>query len=161
MVCQAPSHPSVSQCDSTSTIGAGPGWSSPAPLDASCPAQRLRPQQRQDLAIQALAGTETVSALAQQHEVSRKFLYQQIHTAEAALNQAFAPSSARDDVLFYLPVTKAWLRQLVLGLVLICHSSTRGVVELLRDLFDYRISPGTVHNIVHSAVAQAQKINQQ
>jgi hypothetical protein len=113
------------------------------------------------LAIEALAGTETVSALAQQHEVSRKFLYQQIHTAEAALNQAFAPPSTRDDVLFYLPVTKAWLRQLVLGLVLICHSSTRGVVELLRDLFDYRISPGTVHNIVHSAVAQAQKINQQ
>ena len=66
-----------------------------------------------------------------------------------------------DDVLFYLPVTKAWLRQLVLGLVFICHSSTRGVVELLRDLFDYRISLGTVHNIVHSPVAQARRINQQ
>jgi len=39
--------------------------------------------------------------------------------------------------------------------VLICHSSYRGVVELLRDLFDYRISLGTVHNIVHSPVAQA------
>ena len=43
----------------------------------------------------------------------------------------------------------------------ICHSSTRGVVELLRDLFDYRISLGTVHNIVHSPVAQARRINQQ
>jgi hypothetical protein len=88
------------------------------------------------LAIQVLAGTETVSGLARQHEVSRKFLYQQVHTAEEALNEAFAPSSRPDDVLFYLPVTKAWLRQLVLGLVLICHSSTRGVVELLRDLFE-------------------------
>lgn len=161
MVCQATSQFSVSQSDFTSTLGIGPGWPSPAPLDASCPAKRLRPQQRQDLAIQALAGTETVSALAQQHEVSRKFLYQQIHTAEAALDQAFAPPSPRDGVLFNLPVTKAWLRQLVLGLVLICHSSTRGVVELLRDVFDFRISPGTVHNIVHSAVAQAQRINQQ
>jgi hypothetical protein len=46
-------------------------------------------------------------------------------------------------------------------LVLICHSSTRGVVELLRDLFAYRISLGTVHNIVHSAVPQARRMNQQ
>jgi hypothetical protein len=108
-----------------------------------------------------LAGTETVSGLARQHEVSRKFLYQQADTAEQALGQAFAPSSTPDDVLFYLPVTKAWLRQLVLALVLICHSSYRGVVELLRDLFNSRISLGTVHNIVHSAVAHAQRINQQ
>ena len=43
----------------------------------------------------------------------------------------------------------------------ICHSSTRGVVELLRDLFDYRISLGTVHNIVHSPVAHARRINEQ
>src|SRR5436305_4476333 len=117
MVCQATSRFSVSQCDFTSTLGIGPGWPSPAPVGASCPAQRLRPQQRRDLAIQALAGTETVSALAHQHEVSRKFLYQQVHTAEAALDQAFAPSSPGDDVLFNLPVTKSWVRQLVLGLV--------------------------------------------
>ncbi len=54
-------------------------------------------------------------------------------------------------MLFYLPVHKAWLRQLVLGLVLIGHSAARGVVELLRDLFDYPISLGTVFNIVHAA----------
>ena len=113
------------------------------------------------MAIQVLAGTETVSELARQHEVSRKFLYQQVHTAEKALSAAFALSSRPDDVLFYLPVTKAWLRQLVLALVLICHSSYRGVVELLRDLFDYRISLGTVHNIVHSPVAHARRINEQ
>ena len=111
--------------------------------------------------IQVLAGAQPVSDLAREHEVSRKFLYQQAHTAEEALNEAFAPSSRSDDVLFYLPVTKAWLRQLVLALVLICHSSVRGVVELLHDLFDYRLSVGTVHNIVHSAVTRAQTINQQ
>ena len=48
------------------------------------------------------------------------------------------PAPKADEVLFHLPVTKAWLRQLVLALVLICHSSYRGVVELLRDLFDCR-----------------------
>ena len=159
MDCQATSHFSASQCDFPSITGP----ISPAPIyvGVSCPAKRLLPQQRQDLAIQVLARTETVSELARQHEVSRKFLHQQVHTAEKVLSEAFAPSSRPDDVLFYLPVTKAWLRQLVLALVFICHSSTRGVVELLRDVFDFRISLGTVHNIVHSPVAQARRINQQ
>src|SRR5271156_1743078 len=124
-------------------------------------AKRLLPQERRNLAIQVLAGAQPVSDLAREYEVSRKFLYQQAHTAEEALSEAFATSSRSDDVLFYLPVTKSWLRQLVLALVLICHSSTRGVVELLRDLFDYRISLGTVHNIVHSAVPHARRISQQ
>ena len=54
-------------------------------------------------------------------------------------------STARPDppqLLFWLPVTKPWLRQLVLGLTLICHSSLRGVHELLADLFDYPLSLG-------------------
>ena len=121
MDCQATSHLSVSQCDFPSITGP----ISPAPIyvGVSCPAKRLLPQQRQGLAIQVLAGTETVSELARQHEVSRKFLYQQVHTAEEALSEAFAPSSRPDDVLFYLPVTKAWLRQLVLGLVQVSQIS--------------------------------------
>jgi transposase-like protein len=160
MVRQATSTFPVSQCKFTSTIGIGPGWPPPAPVDVSCPAKRLQPQQRQGLAIQVLAGMGSVSALARRHDLSRKFLYQQVHTAEAALNRAFAPSSTLDDALFYLPVTKAWLRQLVVALVLICHSSYRGVVELLSDLFDYPMSLGTVHNIVCSVVAQARRINQ-
>ena len=129
MDCQATSHFSASQCDFPAITGPiSPG---PISVGVLCPAKRLLPQQRQGLAIQVLARTETVSELARQHEVSRKFLYQQVHTAEKALSEAFAPSSRPDDVLFYLPVTKAWLRQLVLGLVFICHSSVRGVVELL------------------------------
>jgi transposase-like protein len=125
-------------------------------------AQRLLPPERQDLAIQVLAGAGTVSELAREHEVSRKFLYQQVHTAEQALSQAFAPPpTPADKVLYHLPVTKAWLRQLVLSLGLICHSSSRGAVELLRDLFDYPISLGTVHNIMHSPVPDARRINQQ
>jgi hypothetical protein len=48
-------------------------------------------------------------------------------------------------------VTKAWLTQLILGLVLICHSSCRGVIELFRDLFDTPISTGTIHNRLQSA----------
>jgi hypothetical protein len=97
--------------------------------------------------------------LARQHQVSRKFLYQQADIAEDALAHAFNPEPKDEDVLFYLPVTKDWLRQLVLGLVLIGHAPYRAVIELLRDLFDYRISLGTVHNIVQSAVEPARVIS--
>jgi hypothetical protein len=159
MDCQAISFTPVTQC--------GPAFlphplSCPAPASEpiSSPAKQMAPQQRQALSVEAIAGMETVSKLAREHQVSRKFVYRQVQTAERALEHAFAPAPIQDEVLFHLPVTKPWLEQLVLGLVLTCHSSYRGVVELLGDVFDYRMSTGTVHNIVHGTVAQAQKINQ-
>lgn len=126
------------------------------------PAKAMTPAQRRQLALEALAGTETVSRLAGQHAVSRKFVYRQTTKAEEALDAAFSPAD-RDDqkVLFYLPVTKAWLRQLILALTLICHSSLRGVVELFGDVFDCSISVGTVHNVLQAAVAQARLCNEQ
>jgi hypothetical protein len=124
-----------------------------------CPAKALPPSQRLQIGLQALAGAESITNLADEFDVSRKFVYQQCTRAEEALQDAFAPQQADDQVLFYLPVTKRWLGQLVLGLVLICHSPLRGVLELLRDLFDYDLSLGTVFNIVHAAVAPAQKQN--
>lgn len=118
------------------------------------PAQRLLPQERQELAVKVLAGAQPVAELAQEHEVSRKFLYQQAGTAREALTHAFKPEPKDEDVLFYLPVTKAWLRQLVLALVLVGHAPYRAVVELFRDLFDWTISLGTVHNIVRMQLNQ-------
>jgi hypothetical protein len=56
-------------------------------------------------------------------------------------------------------VTRAWLRSFILGLVLTCHSSFRGVQELLRDHFDYPLSLGTVHNVVQHAVPTARALN--
>jgi hypothetical protein len=124
-----------------------------------CPAQALEPAQRQHLAVQALAATQPIAQLAQQHRVSRKYVYLQADRADQALRVVFDPQPDDERVLFYLPVTKAWLRQLVLALVLIGHSSFRGVVELLRDLFDYSLSLGTVYNIVHGAVSRAHHHN--
>ncbi|MEO1299429.1 MAG: hypothetical protein AAFW75_27375 [Cyanobacteria bacterium J06636_16] len=115
---------------------------SPSPSIAAS----LSPDIRKDIAIQMLSRSESVSHLADQHQVSRKFIYQQGPQAQQALDESFAPAAADDEVLFYLPVTQNWLFQLILGLVLICHSSYRGVIELFRDLFDLSISVGTVHN---------------
>lgn len=86
--------------------------------------------------------------------------WRQAGKAQHALDQAFSPEPPDEQrVLFTIPVTKALLRQIVLGLVLICHSSFRGVVEFLRDLFDFPLSLGTVANIVHAAVAPARASN--
>jgi hypothetical protein len=97
--------------------------------------------------------------LADDADVSRNFVYQQAAVAQAALDDAFAAAEDDDKVLFYLPVTKAWLRQVVLALILICHSSFRGVVEFLRDVFAVKMSVGTVHNILQDAIAKAQPHN--
>ncbi len=71
---------------------------------------------RKGLAIQALAGSGTVSDLAARHGVSRRFVYQQMHKARAALDDAFSSATPDDEVLFELAVTKAWLRQVIVAL---------------------------------------------
>jgi hypothetical protein len=125
-----------------------------------CTAKALAPSERLTIGLQALAGTQTITTLADEYDVSRKFVYGQAATARDALNDAFSASTPADDhVLFQLPVTKNWLRQVALGLTLICHSSYRGVVEFSRDLLGVNLSVGTVHNIVSDAVEQARGHN--
>jgi hypothetical protein len=111
------------------------------------------------MVILALAGTATISDLAAQHGVSRKFVHRQAGKANAALDEVFASTTPDDEVLFTLPVTRTWLRQLTLGLTMICHNSYRGVVELKRDLLGVSISEGTVHNVHQAAAQQAGTIN--
>lgn len=106
-----------------------------------------------------MAGTATITHLAAQNVVSRKFVYEQVNKANAALAEVFSSSAHDDAVLFDLPVTKTWLRQLTLGVTLIGHGSYRGVVELMRDLLGVRISEGTVHNVHQAAARQAGAIN--
>jgi len=123
-------------------------------------AARLPGSDRKGLAIQALAGSGTVSDLAARHGVSRKFIYQQTHKARTALDDAFSSATPDDEVLFELEVTKAWLRQVIVGLTLICRSSYRGVVEFLRDLLGLPVSLGCVHDVLQAATRQASAINQ-
>ena len=123
------------------------------------PAVAMSRGDRKTLAIQALAGHQPIAVLSRSHGVSRPFVYEQKRKAEIALDEAFEkPGPDEEHVLFYLPVTKAWLRQLVLGLILICHGSIRSVIELIRDLLDVEMSVGGVHNIVAGAVDQARAI---
>ena len=119
--------------------------------------EKLDTTDRKFMAIHAMAGTESITALAAQHGVSRPLVYRQMHKARAALDELFSPVPTDDEkkVLFSLPVTRRWLRQATLGLTLIASASRRGVVEFMRDLLGVSISEGTVHNIHQQAAQQA------
>ena len=125
---------------------------------AKCPARRLPGAARQNLAIRLLGGTQPTE-LAATNGVSRKFLYRQARKAETALDEAFADKVDESDVLFQLPVTAEWLDQFILGQVLICHASFRGVKEFMRDMLGVPVSIGTVHNVVMEAVESARALN--
>jgi len=117
--------------------------------------------ERKALAVKALAGNEPIASLSRAHGVSRPFIYGQKSKAQAALDEAFdRPANDDDEVLFYLPVTKSLLRQLVLGIILICHGSIRSVVELFRDILDVEISVGGVHGIVLAAILKARVVHE-
>jgi hypothetical protein len=132
------------------------------PAAPACPAKLLGPDQRQALAVTALAGARPVTHLAADYQVSRKFVYQQVDQAEQALAEAFAPDRPADDaVLFSLPVTEVWLRRLILALLLVGHSSYRGAFELLRDLFHCPRSLGYIHAVAQTAMARARTLNGQ
>ena len=125
----------------------------------SCIARGLDGEQRKKLAIKVLAKMEPVTQLADTQQVSRKFLYKQADKAESALDEVFKKAGKEDEVLFYLPVTKQWLRQVVVALPLMCRSSYRGVIEFFDALLDQKISLGTVSNIMHQAMEDARQVN--
>ena len=61
--------------------------------------RRLLPRQRRDLAVEVLAEAQPVRTW-REHEVSRKFLYQQVDTARDAATHAFNPEPRDEDALF-------------------------------------------------------------
>jgi hypothetical protein len=63
------------------------------------------PEERKALAVRALAGSEPITALADEEGVSRKFVYAQAGLANAALDEAFGSVAIRKfDVIGTLSV---------------------------------------------------------
>ncbi len=107
-------------------------------------AANMSANERKSLGILSLLKTQQVTDLADQQGVSRQFVYRQKNTVVQAIDQAFVPD--KTEVLFHLPITPAWLDQLMLSLTLTCKSSCRGVQEFMRDLLDVSVSVGPVHS---------------
>jgi len=119
------------------------------------PAQRISSEQRKKLALKLIQNEKPVNQLADEQKVSRKFLYEQKSKAISAIDQAFNQKGQNDKVLFHIPVTKDWLGQVVLALILNCRGSFRGVIKTFPDVFGTTISIGTVYNIIQDATLKA------
>lgn len=118
---------------------------------------------RQNIGIQAIGGCTPIAHVASHYGVSRKFVYQQKEKALEGIAQAFEKQSSNveDRILFYIPVTKEWLMQVILALIFICRASYQGVAEFFRDIFDHSISKGNIHNIIREHLVTAKKVNDQ
>lgn len=125
-----------------------------------CTAKNITPESRRNIGSQAVAQTTSVTKLAKENGTSRKFIYDQKKVAEKALQDAFKEKDDESDVLFYLPVTKLWLGQFILSLILVCHCSYRGVKDILGSMFDYSISTGSIHNIIQDRVEDVKKLHE-
>jgi hypothetical protein len=131
-------------------------------LKVSHTAHFLTSSQRQEIGIEAIGGHTPIAHVAERYKVSRKFVYQQKEKALEGISKAFEKQpSPNDKVLFYIPVTKQWLYQVILALIFICRASYQGVSEFFRDIFDYSISKGNIHNIIREHLMTAKKINDQ
>ena len=122
----------------------------------------MNSKQKKTIALQTIRGTHSITDIAKENQVSRKFVYKQNDKATQAIDDVFKePENEKknEKVLFYLPVTKSWLIQLVLGLLLHCRCSFRGVTKLFQDVLDSSISVATIHNISMTAIQKAREIN--
>ena len=120
----------------------------------------LSAEERVGIAYASLSGSSSISSVASAHGVSRKTVYRYEATAREAIETALTPvAEAEETILFDLPVTRRWLRQLIVSLTLICRGSFRGVLELLDDLVGVKLSLGHVHNVLTAAGVSAEAIN--
>jgi len=129
---------------------------------SECRAKTLDARQRRELALAGLAGTHSITDLARQHQVSRRFVSRQVGRAAQALDDVFVPAAtASEKVLGWVAITPSWLRQFTLAMILCGHSSYRGVQEVADDLLGVSLSLGTIHNVVRQAAATARELNAQ
>ncbi len=116
--------------------------------------------QKKRVALDVITNNKSITNLADENNTSRKFIRQQGKNAQKAIDNVFNIDGSNDDnVLYNLPVTKKWIAQFVLALMLLGHASYRNISMTIKDLLDYDISEGTIHSIFKDAVGDARIIN--
>lgn len=125
-----------------------------------CIAKSMSNTDKKSLAIKSITGEQTISAIANDYQVSRKFVSNQKQKILSAVNEAFDEKADDDKVLYQIPVTKNWLKQCVISLALDCRSSLRGIMKSMSNLFDYKCALGSVSNIIRSVIPTAKQHNE-
>ena len=125
-----------------------------------CSAKSMSNADKKSLAIKSVTGEQTISAIANDYQVSRKFVSNQKQKMLAAVSEAFSEKEDDDKVLYQIPVTKNWLKQCIISFALDCRSSVRGIIKSMSNLFDFKCSIGKVCNIIQSVIPTAIEINE-
>ena len=124
------------------------------------PAQQMTNQQRERCALQVLNNKATVTEIAERYQVSRQFISSQKSKAVSAIEKEFSDvATGKEKTLCHLPVTKSWIEQFTLCLMLHGRTPFRGIQQIIHDVLDYEISPASVHNISVTAKHCAAQIN--
>jgi len=122
-------------------------------------ARLLGIDQRIALAVRSLRGDQSVTGLASEHGVSRQYVHEQKRRAQDAISEAFEAEALLPGVIGHLPVTKPWLRRVIVSAALNTHGSVRGIREHVQAITGLSISEGTVFNALREAVSKAEAIN--
>ncbi len=95
----------------------------------SSTARTLSGQQRAELAIETIKHNRPITELSAQHNVSRNFLYDQKDKALSAINDKFISPIIEEDEkpLYYIAITKSWIKQFIICLAMHCRGSIRGI----------------------------------
>jgi hypothetical protein len=110
------------------------------------------------MAIEAISREQTMTAIADKFNCSRTTVHEQKNRALNAVTSSF--EEAGEGVLFTIPVTREFIRKVVVALFLICGSSYRGIVYFLSCIFGYHIALGSVFNILDGAADNATQVNE-
>jgi transposase-like protein len=121
--------------------------------------KQISQKQKQDIALQSLQKKQTISGLSKTHGCSRTTIYQQQNTALVAINKAFEEEDD-DSILFNIPVSKSYIKQVVTSLCLICKASVRDILLFFKYVFDYSISIGFIQAILTEESKKANIINE-
>ncbi len=121
--------------------------------------KRLPLALKRNIGIESLKEKATIVDISNRFNVSRNSVYKQQARALTAVNQAFEQTD--DEVLYYIPVTKAYIHRAVTALYLVCRAGSRDIMSFMGLIFDYSVSIGTVSNILDKASDEAITINNQ
>ncbi len=107
------------------------------------PVHEIPNEHRKQLALKIIRDEKPVSQLADEQKVSRNFLYKQKSKAISAIDQAFEQKGKESKVLFYIPVTQDWLRQVLeIFIILFCGTYVKKLKKLksfVHGGFDFNI----------------------
>lgn len=120
--------------------------------------KRISSATKLEIGLQAISRKQPIVDIAQHYDCSRTTVYKQQEKIIQAANKAYEDEN--NEILFYIPVTKKFIQQLVVGLFLICKSSYRDIMFFLKDIINYDLSIGSVFNILDEFADKAILLNQ-